>query len=193
MKFRLVCLILAGFLAMPWLSYTSAQPIKNSPTLTTSHLSTSAAPAGKSKICHFVNDNDFPQMFSVVIDVNDHSLDAHFAHGDCLTEAPKGSVNCTCVPPPAIASFGGIGCCGVFGTLFWTSTGGTTAVLEHLDSVANGGGLIQSVPVTTNGSLPGAVGAPCGHQFRLVITGPGGTVSQTILNNFGAGDGSCFI
>ena len=178
MKFRLVSLILAGFLAMPWLSYASAQPIKNSPTVSTSHLATSAtATAGKSKICHFVNDPDFPQMFSVVIDVNDHSLDAHFAHGDCFTEAPKGSKNCTCEPPPVISSFT-ISCSCIGSDITWTSTGGTSAVLERLDDFTFV--VIQSYPVSSNGSLSTILGT-----FRLVVTGPGGTViSQKISCGF---------
>ena len=194
MKLTVLCLILTGFLSIPWLSHSSAQPRENSPTITTSPPTTSASQReGKSRICHFVNDPDSPQTFSVVIEVNNHSLDAHFTnHGDCLTEAPKGSKNCTCEPAPLITSFGSTDCCGFSGNLSWTSTGGTTAVLEHLDSVANGGGLIQSFSVNPNGSLGGVVAAPCDHQFRLVITGPGGTVSQTILNNSRAGDGSCF-
>jgi len=196
MKFTILSLILTGFLAIPWLSYSNAQPINNSPSPTTTHLTASAAePAGKSKICHLVNDEGFPEMFSVVIQVNDHSLDAHFAHGDCLTEAPKGSKNCTC--GPEILSFGVVGCCGLSVSISWTSTGGTSAVLEHRNSVANGGGLIESLPVPTNGGVTSGsftVGgaATCLHQFRLVITGPTGTSSQTILNDAGLGDGTCF-
>jgi hypothetical protein len=79
----------------------------------------------------------------------------------------------------------------------WTSTGGTSAVLEHLDTVGNGSGLIESVDVPTNvgsfnvASFSLSPSPSCGHQFRLVITGPSGTVSRTIVE--GDLSGSCFI
>jgi len=70
-------------------------------------------------------------------------------------------------------------------------------VLEHLNTVANGSGLIESLAVPTNvasfnvASFSVLPSPSCGHQFRLVITGPGGTVSQTITE--GDLSGSCFI
>jgi len=194
MKFTVLFLILTGFLAIPRLSHTNAVPIKNSAPLTTSHLTTIATEQeGKSLICHFVGGQGISEMFSVVIAVNNRSLGAHFAHGDCFTDALMGSQNCTC--GPAITSLGGSGCCGGAVFISWTSTGGTYAVLEHLDQ---SGVLIESLPVPTNGSISSlsftvSPRETCGHQWRLVITGPGGTVSQTILDNFGEGDGSCYI
>jgi len=193
-KFTLLSLILTGFLTIPWRGYSGVQPINPPPT--TSHLTIAAIE--KSKICHFVGDQGFPEI-SVVIEVDNHSLDAHFAHGDCLTEAPKGSKNCVCVPPAMITSFNQTSECCSFGvvTIAWTSTGGTSAVLEHLNTVANGSGLIESVAVPTNvvsfnvASFSVSPSPSCGHQFRLVITGPGGTVSQTITE--GDLSGSCFI
>jgi hypothetical protein len=200
MKFTVLSLILTGFLAIPGLSYRSAQPIKNSPLPTTSHLTTSATQAGgKSKICHFIDDQGFQEIFSVVIIVNDQSLDAHFAHGDCFTEAPKGSKNCTCEPPVITLFYQATQCCSQqpLVDIAWTSTGGTSAVLEHRDSVANGGGLIEALDVPTNvgafnvASFSLSPSPNCGHQFRLVITGPGGTVSRTVVE--GDLSGICFI
>ena len=196
-KFTLLSLILTGFLTIPWRGYGGAQPI-NPPT--TSRLTIAARAVEKPKICHFADDQGFPEIFSVVIEVNDHSLDAHFAHGDCLTEAPKGSKNCVCVPPAMITSFNQTTqCCSTdpLVTIAWTSTGGTSAVLEHLNTVANGSGLIEYLAVPTNvasfnvASFSVSPSPSCGHQFRLVITGPGGTVSQTITE--GDLSGSCFI
>ena len=194
-KFTLVSLILTGFLSIPWLGYSSAQPINPPPT--TSRLTIAARAKEKSKICHFVGDQGSPEIFSVVIVVSDNSLDAHFRHGDCFTEAPKGSVNCVCVPVMITSFSQTTTCCSLQPAvdITWTSTGGTSAVLEHLDTVANGSGLIESVTVPTNvASFNVAIfsvspSPSCGHQFRLVITGPGGTVSQTITE--GDLSGSC--
>lgn len=186
MKFTVLSLMLTGFLAIACLSYTNARAINNSAPATTSHLTTIATEQqGKSKICHFGNDQDLdqdsPGIFSVVINVNDHSLLAHLAHGDCFTEAPKGSVNCTCGPAPEITSFGIIACC--LPLYSWTSTGGTSAELQHLNNV---GGIIESIAVEPNGSYEGFIeGLFTGpvlpfDRLRLVITGPGGTVFRTI-------------
>jgi len=194
-KLTFLSLILTGFLSIPWLGYSSAQPIPP----TTSRLTIAARAVEKSKICHFVGDQGLPAIFSVVIVVSDHSLDAHFAHGDCFTEAPNGSVNCVCVPVMITSCFQTTACCSFQPAvdITWTSTGGTSAMLEHLDTVANGSGLIESKVVSTNvasfnvASFSVSPAPSCGHQFRLVITGPGGTVSKTITE--GDLSGSCFI
>jgi hypothetical protein len=72
-------------------------------------------------------------------------------------------------------------------TISWTSTGSTSAVLQ----LRRNGSVLDSVSVPTNGSCTGGgAGAcfnqnsRCGDSLTLIVTGPGGSVSQTITNSF---------
>ena len=57
---------------------------------------TAEAQAAPVVICHFdVDDEDLYD--SIVIEVNGNSLDRHLNnHGDCTTDAPVGTENCSC-------------------------------------------------------------------------------------------------
>jgi hypothetical protein len=87
------------------------------------------------------------------------------------------SAACT-FPPPVITSFSFGGSC-VDPLITWASTGGTFAVLEHLRNNI----VISSVSVPTSGSIGGVQLNPiteCEDVLTLVVTGPGGTATQTI-------------
>ena len=88
--------------------------------------------------------------------------------------------------PPVITSFTTNGECIDPGlNITWTSTGGTSGVLELHDSVAAWWRPPRLRAVATSGSL---IAGPCSTpiclrpQLTLIVTGPGGTDSETILN-----------
>jgi hypothetical protein len=86
----------------------------------------------------------------------------------------------TCTPPPVITEFVNHGTCTQFitGFIVWTSTGSTSAVLEDFRS---DGLLRSSTPVATSGSIAVADAVlSCFDKLTLVVTGPGGTATQTI-------------
>lgn len=161
---------------------TNDQPIENTTaTNNTASQTITVAVGEKTRICHFDTSGA-----SKVIIVANRALPDHIAHGDCPSILPKGTVGCTCAAPPEITSFGvscGGGCTNAPScTISWTSTGGTSAVLEF----RRGGNLLDSVNVATNGSCNGATCfntiTICGDTFTLVVTGPGGNDSETIVN-----------
>jgi len=86
----------------------------------------------------------------------------------------------TCTPPPVITEFVEQGTClPLAGHIVWTSTGSTSAVLERFRS---DGLLLSSTPVATSGSISLLQeGVICTNKLTLVVTGPGGTATQTIV------------
>src|SRR5262249_49925185 len=86
----------------------------------------------------------------------------------------------TCTPPPVITEFVEQGTClPLAGHIVWTSTGSTSAVLERF---RRDGLLLSSAPVATSGSISLLQeGVICTNKLTLVVTGPGGTATQTIV------------
>jgi len=86
-----------------------------------------------------------------------------------------------CTLPPVITSFSYSGICNrpETGTITWISTGGTSAVLED--------GPFSTTLAATSGSISvqdlilDGFGVGCGETLMLVVTGPGGTTSQTFM------------
>ena len=168
---------------------TNDQPIENPPATnnTAASPSITVAAAEKTKICHF----DVSGASKVII-VGNRALPDHFGHGDCLSILPKGTVDCTCAPPPEITSFTADGPCasqpptGV--TLSWTTSNATSVSLLYTQ-VSPGfpcSGGCNSGPRTANGSealntlFPTLGIVQCDDTIMLTATGPGGSAMQTI-------------
>ena len=105
--------------------------------------------------------------------------------GDCISYGANSGTLTEPAAPPVITSFAISGACFLPQSVgyTWTSTGGTTAVLEERLAAVNGGDLLDSLVVPTNGSISGTSFSAlphCGLQVTLIVTGPGGTDSQTI-------------